>query len=113
MNLDGQPDGDTQQPTHDYFSPQSTRDPCARTDGVKPAVTVAIVAFPETSASVVYGLYDLFSSAGRDWGVLVNGIPGKSLMKPVVEKLTSDDMIAIAAYTSSRPVGATTSQAKK
>ena len=27
------------------------------------------------------------------------------LMKPVVEKLTSDDMIAIAAYTSSRPVG--------
>jgi len=36
-----------------------------------------------------------------------------ALMKPVVEKLTSDDMIAIAAYTSSRPVGATTSQAKK
>ena len=35
------------------------------------------------------------------------------LMKPVVEKLTSDDMIAIAAYTSSRPVAATTSQAKK
>jgi cytochrome c553 len=29
------------------------------------------------------------------------------LMKPVVEKLTSDDMIAIAAYTASRPVGAT------
>jgi cytochrome c553 len=36
-----------------------------------------------------------------------------ALMKPVVEKLTSDDMIAIAAYTSSRPVGATTSQANK
>jgi cytochrome c553 len=36
-----------------------------------------------------------------------------ALMKPVVEKLTGDDMIAIAAYTSSRPVGATTSQAKK
>jgi cytochrome c553 len=36
-----------------------------------------------------------------------------ALMKPVVEKLTSDDMIAIAAYTSSRSVGATTSQAKK
>ncbi len=29
------------------------------------------------------------------------------LMKPVVANLTSDDMIAIAAYTSSRPVGAT------
>lgn len=36
-----------------------------------------------------------------------------ALMKPVVEKLTSDDMIAIAAYTSSRPVDATMSQAKK
>ena len=36
-----------------------------------------------------------------------------ALMKPVVEKLTSDDMIAIAAYTSSRPVGATTPQANK
>ena len=36
------------------------------------------------------------------------------LMKPVVEKLTSDDMIAIAAYACSRPVGATeTSLAKK
>jgi cytochrome c553 len=36
------------------------------------------------------------------------------LMKPVVDKLTSDDMIAIAAYTSSRPVGAKeTSQAQK
>jgi cytochrome c553 len=36
------------------------------------------------------------------------------LMKPVVEKLSSDDMIAIAAYASSRPVGATeTSLAKK
>jgi cytochrome c553 len=36
------------------------------------------------------------------------------LMKPVVDKLTSDDMIAIAAYTSSRPVGATqASQAEK
>ena len=27
------------------------------------------------------------------------------LMKPVVAKLTADDMVAIAAYTSSRPVG--------
>jgi cytochrome c553 len=36
------------------------------------------------------------------------------LMKPVVEKLTSDDMIAIAAYASSRPTGATeTSLAEK
>jgi cytochrome c553 len=36
-----------------------------------------------------------------------------ALMKPVVEKLTSDDMIDIAAYLASRPVGATTSQAAR
>ena len=47
-------------------------------------ITAAILAFPETSASVVFGLYDLFSSAGRDWGVLVDGRPGPSLIRPVV-----------------------------
>ena len=50
----------------------------------KPPVTAAIVAFPESSASVVYGLYDLFSSAGRDWGVMVDGRPGPALIKPTV-----------------------------
>jgi cytochrome c553 len=47
-------------------------------------------------------LYDM--QAGNRRG------PWSELMKPVVEKLTADDMIAIAAYTASRPVGATTSQ---
>lgn len=40
---------------------------------------VAILAFPETSASAVYGMYDLFLSAGRDWGVMMGGEPGQSL----------------------------------
>jgi transcriptional regulator GlxA family with amidase domain len=43
-------------------------------------VTVAILAIPETSASVVYGMYDLFMSAGRDWGVILNGAPGPQLL---------------------------------
>ena len=47
-------------------------------------VTVAILAFPETSASVVYGLYDLLASAGRDWSVIVDGHPGAPLMRPIV-----------------------------
>src|SRR5262245_36156926 len=47
-------------------------------------VSVAILAFPETSASVVYGVYDLLSQAGRDWGVIVDGQPGQSLLRPVV-----------------------------
>lgn len=45
-------------------------------------VTVALLVFPETSASVVYGMYDLFMSAGRDWGMVVEGRPGPQLMEP-------------------------------
>ena len=47
-------------------------------------VNVAILTFPETTASVVYGMYDMFMSAGRDWGVLVDGRPGAQLMRPLV-----------------------------
>jgi transcriptional regulator GlxA family with amidase domain len=39
---------------------------------------------PETTASVVYGMYDLFMSAGRDWGVIVDGRPAPGLIEPVV-----------------------------
>lgn len=45
---------------------------------------VAILAMPETTASVVYGMYDLFMSAGRDWGVIVQGKPGPQLIRPVI-----------------------------
>lgn len=47
-------------------------------------VTIALLVFPETSASVVYGMYDLFMSAGRDWGVVVDGRPGPQLMQPLL-----------------------------
>ena len=43
---------------------------------------VAILAFPETTASVTYGMYDLFMAAGRDWGFVVTGQPGPSLVHP-------------------------------
>jgi transcriptional regulator GlxA family with amidase domain len=45
-------------------------------------VGIAILVFPETSASVIYGLYDLFMSAGRDWGVITEGRPGPELIRP-------------------------------
>jgi transcriptional regulator GlxA family with amidase domain len=47
-------------------------------------VTIALLVFPETSASVVYGMYDLFMSAGRDWGLVVDGRPGPQLMRPLL-----------------------------
>jgi transcriptional regulator GlxA family with amidase domain len=45
-------------------------------------IEIAVLAYPQTSASVVFGMYDLFLSAGRDWGAIVEGRPGPSLMRP-------------------------------
>jgi transcriptional regulator GlxA family with amidase domain len=45
---------------------------------------VAILALPESSASVIYGMYDLFMSAGRDWEIIVNGEPGPQVIDPMV-----------------------------
>lgn len=36
-------------------------------------VTVEMLAVPEVSASVLYGMHDVFASAGRDWPLLVEG----------------------------------------
>jgi hypothetical protein len=46
-------------------------------------VKIAILVMPETTASVVYGMFDLFKSAGRDWQWLVEGVIGDSLLEPV------------------------------
>lgn len=48
------------------------------------AVSIAILVFPETTGSVVYGMYDLFLSAGRDWDVVTEGMPGESLIRPLL-----------------------------
>src|SRR5688572_15330064 len=45
-------------------------------------VDIAVLAFPEVTASGVFGIYDLFLSAGRDWGRIVEGRPGPTLMQP-------------------------------
>ena len=49
---------------------------------VNTPASAAILAFPETTASVMYGLSDLFHSAGRDWGMIVNGKPGAPVIVP-------------------------------
>ena len=49
-----------------------------------PPAPVAILVFPETSASVVYGMVDLFASAGRDWQFVVAGDPGPQLFQPLL-----------------------------
>lgn len=45
-------------------------------------ISAAILSFPETTASVTYGMYDLFMAAGRDWGFVVDGQPGPALVRP-------------------------------
>ncbi|MFZ0486935.1 MAG: helix-turn-helix domain-containing protein [Arenicellales bacterium] len=48
--------------------------------GHKP--NVALLAVPEGTASTIFGMYDLFSSVGRDWDMLHEGRPGTPLMAP-------------------------------
>jgi len=44
----------------------------------------AILVTPESAASVVYGMYDLFKGAGRDWPLVVDGAPGPPLIEAVI-----------------------------
>jgi transcriptional regulator GlxA family with amidase domain len=55
---------------------------------------IAILALPETSASVVYGMYDLFKSAGRDWPLISEGRPGAEVIAPQVVSASSTSFIA-------------------
>jgi len=63
--------------------------------GTREPVPVAILALPEATASVIYGMYDLFKGAGRDWGVVTTGQPGPELLRPRV--VSSHDGSFIAA----------------
>ncbi|MGQ0836526.1 MAG: GlxA family transcriptional regulator [Gammaproteobacteria bacterium] len=47
-------------------------------------IAIALLAFPESSASVVHGMYDVFMAVGRDWGFFTGGDPGPQLMQPLI-----------------------------
>jgi transcriptional regulator GlxA family with amidase domain len=53
----------------------------ARADSTVP---IAILAFPEVTASVLFGLYDLFQSAVRDWSAIVDGRVAASPLRPAI-----------------------------
>ena len=55
-------------------------------------LSVGVLVFPEVTASVTLGLLDLFHSAGRDWGLVVNGVPGPSLMQPRLLSATGEPL---------------------
>jgi transcriptional regulator GlxA family with amidase domain len=59
---------------------------------------VAILGLPEATASVVYGMLDLFCSAGRDWGLVTDGVPGEaSVHAEIVAESTSPLPVANGA----------------
>ena len=53
---------------------------------LKPNVplNVAILAAPEVTASTLFGMFDLFSSPGRDFSFITRGIAGEQLMRPCI-----------------------------
>ncbi len=59
-----------------------------------PPAKIAILAFPETTASIVYGMYDLFMSTGRDWGVILDGKPGPGLIQSQIVSTTHNIVAA-------------------
>ncbi len=43
---------------------------------------VALLAVPESTASTLYGMFDVLQSAGRDWSGITEGVPGDSSIVP-------------------------------
>ncbi len=50
-------------------------------DGAPVLATVAILALPEVAASMLFGMSDMFMGVGRDWPLVVEDRPGRSLLR--------------------------------
>lgn len=57
-------------------------------------LTIAILAAPETTASSVFAVYDMFSSVGRDWHLLTGGTPGPARARPTIMAERADAFTA-------------------
>ena len=62
-------------------------------------LTVAFVGVPEVTASTLYGLFDLFSSPGRDFQFITTGEPGPQRMAPMIVGRTRDGFVAANGIT--------------
>jgi transcriptional regulator GlxA family with amidase domain len=45
---------------------------------------VAVLSVPESTASTLYGMFDVLESAGRDWPLLVEGRAGNSALRTLI-----------------------------
>jgi transcriptional regulator GlxA family with amidase domain len=57
-------------------------------------LNVALLAVPEVTASTLFGMVDLFSSAGRDWSFLLAGVEGEQRIHPYVVAEQQDGFVA-------------------
>lgn len=57
-------------------------------------LTVAIIAAPEVTASTLFGMFDLFSSPGRDFSFITRGLAGEQRMLPFIVARTRDGFAA-------------------
>ena len=55
---------------------------------------VAVLAVPEVATSTLFGMVDLFASAGRDWSFLLTGVEGEQRMSPYVVAAQRDGFVA-------------------
>ncbi|MGX1307040.1 transcriptional regulator GlxA family with amidase domain [Amorphus suaedae] len=47
-------------------------------------LTAALLVVPDSTASTLYGMFDVFASVGRDWPFITTGTPGEPLIRPVL-----------------------------
>jgi transcriptional regulator GlxA family with amidase domain len=47
-------------------------------------LVVVILAVPESTASTLYGMYEILESTGRDWGLVTSGTPGRQCIRPII-----------------------------
>lgn len=62
--------------------------------GSNSQVKVAILAYPEVTASTLFAMYDLFSAAGREWSYITTGVAGEQRMLPTIVSAGSLDLIS-------------------
>ena len=53
-------------------------------------LNVAILAVPEVTATALFGMFDLFSSPGRDFKFITQGIVGEQRMRPYIVAQNGD-----------------------
>ena len=57
-------------------------------------LNVALLAVPEVTASTLFGMVDLFASAGRDWSLLLSGVEGEQRIRPYIVAVQQAGFVA-------------------